>query len=362
MAKSIVIYCGDDSAPFALLAGQLYVVRLLRNLRRWHLSVIHHQMLRPKTYFWAMWLSVRRVSVQASENLVSTSSIVVAGTRQNRYLVPMRRNLRWLNGLECGDPRDVIYATLSLVDWNNRPRVQPDYSKSCVQLALDVLASPAGEEDEIGSKQLVRRLVRHLQLHEQVAEIEMRVASLSHTIPCPPAPVSEARRAPFFFRVQGFVLSSGNTGSELGVFCRAKNNKTSYFNPVLSTTKMQEGDYVLLSALAVFGTMIVARGKAKAEIFELTGYTKFAQSLLFDDVQPELFDLHFDCEDLLMREVLETAVFNLSRSGSDIQIYGSESLEKLLSRRVCRYEGSSYAVRLPSATFKADKTDGAVRV
>lgn len=59
----------------------------------------------------------------------------------------MYQILPTLTSLECQDPRDMIYATLSFVDWSKTSRILPDYKKSCFELAADVLRVCAGEED-----------------------------------------------------------------------------------------------------------------------------------------------------------------------------------------------------------------------
>lgn len=207
-----------------------------------------------------------------------------------------------------------------------------------------MLEASAGDEDRLGSMQLTRGLIYHLQLHEQVADIEARVAFLSHATPRVVAPIAGRALSRYCFRVEGFQLTTKPTGYNLGVQCHSEDRKTS-FNPVLNTTNMEEGDFVLRMILAASDIMIVATREADGPGFKLTGYTELTNSILADGLQSEPFDLCFDSEDLLMFEPLDSAVFNLPRCGVDV-VEESEKLAELMSRRVCRYERSSYATKM----------------
>jgi hypothetical protein len=43
------------------------------------------------------------------------------------------------SSLQCHDPRDKIYGTLGLIDWGDAPLIEPDYSRSRYDLAVECL-------------------------------------------------------------------------------------------------------------------------------------------------------------------------------------------------------------------------------
>ena len=86
--------------------------------------------------------------------------------------------------------------------------------------------------------------------------------------------------------------------------------------------------------------MVVGREDAGGR-FELIGYTAFKKG--FDDLPEKVyFDVFLDREDRLMMAILCHSLYDLPAGHGG---FNDPKMLEMLSRRVCRYKGSSYAKR-----------------
>lgn len=51
----------------------------------------------------------------------------------------LQHAVRAVRALRCQDPRDRVYGTLFLVEWNGEPPIAPDYARDALDLAVDVV-------------------------------------------------------------------------------------------------------------------------------------------------------------------------------------------------------------------------------
>lgn len=62
-----------------------------------------------------------------------------AGSTGTNGTNDLHQVVRWTSSFHCQDERDIIYGTLPLVDWQGTSPILPDYRKTRLALALDVL-------------------------------------------------------------------------------------------------------------------------------------------------------------------------------------------------------------------------------
>jgi hypothetical protein len=225
-----------------------------------------------------------------------------------------------------------------MVDWRGKPRIFPDYRKSCFELALEILTNSTLRLDDFGSF-LSLWLIENLQLREDF-EIEIRTLTLSSLGPDPPAPAQEGPQTRHTIPGYGYTLVS--RGSKLGLYMPYEIDG----HPMLETAVMQHGDTAIrfVNMLPYYNCMIVAREQSEG-YFALIGYTACEDSLDVSEDSWAKLSVYLDSEDLLMLQILNLSLLELSDSTGKDHVKGNAALARLLRRRVCRFKGSSYAVR-----------------
>ena len=144
MAKKIALWCGKDQIPFNLLQGHLWVID--------QLQILNVQSLRnfiAQSFLWSVppsgkmlfaWLTSKRVRLEKVAFSDVNSFLAEVSHKANKQHLPIVELLERLQGYQCEDRRDMVYATLSLVDWQGAQQIYPDYDKTCFELALEILA------------------------------------------------------------------------------------------------------------------------------------------------------------------------------------------------------------------------------
>jgi hypothetical protein len=91
-----------------------------------------------------------------------------AGGLRAVHKLPLTELLEKFEGYLCSDPRDSVYALLSLAsDRNSVGQVIADYSRTCTDLFFDLLSKKPGKHWDIGTAYILRRELRLA--HEEVA-------------------------------------------------------------------------------------------------------------------------------------------------------------------------------------------------
>jgi hypothetical protein len=234
----------------------------------------------------------------------------------------------------------MVYATLSMIDWQSKLRIFPDYNKSCFQLALDILQTSPFRYIDFRNT-LPDWLVKNLQLHGENQEVETRISLLSLLGPDPLAPEQDDTQAAFMIRGHSSRLITRI--SQPGLYIQG--STTGFLGPALETVDAQEGDIGirLVCFHRDFNWMMVGRERSDGN-FALIGHTAFEDGPGYFSARQDDIWCYIDREDLLMLTILNESLDQLSRGASKM-VKGREALSLLLSRRVCRFEGSSYVMR-----------------
>ena len=337
LAKDIVICCGNDQLPFRLLPGHLVMMLWLVKLRRTSVRISwkYLKLTKPRRMI-LMRLISRGIGVRDDDDPIGDSLPIDVGRKGSDRLLTVHEYLTRFQG-ECQDPRDMIYATLSMIDWCGNTQMHPDYGKSCFQLALEVLAHVDSNAD-LFNETLSEWLVKNLQLHRE-REVEIRVSTMSILGPDPPAPRQAQTLARRKIQGRGFTLTSQT--SQPGLYLRGFMGE--FIGPILETVNAQEGDIVirLIALDNGFNRMIVARQRSKGRL-SLIGLTALFEPPILGGPRDDILT-YFDPEDLLMLRILDESLDQLLRVPG-MRVTGNKAIFQLLSRRVCRFEGSSYAV------------------
>jgi hypothetical protein len=110
--------------------------------------------------------------------------------------------------------------------------------------------------------------------------------------------------------------------------------------PKLCLALLSQRDYVLWASLLWKQVLIVARERSDGR-FSLVGYAKSVRHCYSRGRRSRHFCVYFDLKDMLMYHILIGAVEPLRYSGQDER--KDAKMMELISRQMCRYQGSSYS-------------------
>ena len=375
MAKKIALWSGKDQVPFSSLHGYLWVIDQLETLRVQRLRYIIVQSLRDlkfHSFHWSVppsgkmliaWLISKRVRRKRTLPLNEDLFLAEVSHEANKEHLPIVELLGRLEGHQCDDRRDMVYATLSLVDWQGAQQIYPDYDKTCFELALEILALDH-RADLWDTTQVVHSLQLHGEqlchdrqklgtgepqrgshhFHDQLISQKIRLLSQKMSIAAAPTHGSILTRHISHTRGSRLVFRAAEPAPRLpALFGVHHTGRPAFltvgsFGPVLRSAPLQKGDWVF--DLFDHRCMVVGRDDAEGR-FDLIGYTAFEKD--FDYLPDKVyFDVFLDHEDRLMMAILWESLDTLP-SGHDS--FNDPEMLEMLSRRVCRYKGSSYAKR-----------------
>ena len=292
------------------------------------------------------WLLARRLGPEVIGKDFGFSPLVDIRCQKNTRLLTIDNCLQRMVGFRCEDIRDVFYATLSLVDWHgNKPH--PDYKMSVFALALNVLEERSNDRSDYDKSFRSPLLARNLRLNEFNAEIRERIDRLSSRTPAPAAPNNAVGCNRHLVHAHGLPLcfNPSEPDHDHHDFYITENRKPGNFDlhgPALKSAAIQKGDWVLMPRTYQHNAMIVAREQSDG-CFALVGYTTFeatSEKVFF--ANRVRINIIFDSEDLLIYAILDKTLEGVPRAH---RRHANPTVLNLLSRRVCRYQGSSYAVR-----------------
>lgn len=341
MAREIVVCCGNDQLPFGLLPGYQLAMALVDKIRRKSLARVLKDCegIDVCRTFLVQLLS-RGIGRRRSHPPLQLSTMIDIGRRERDLRLTTARDMPFFVELKCQDPRDMVYATLSILDW---PKLIPDYSISCFDLALSILEKSAPRDHDY-MVVLSGWLVNNLQLHEQIIDIETRIYHLSIPGSGPPNPTSKQTQTHHIMAGYGYKLLKRNSQPGLYIeYNSRKSNTKRFLGPAMETGGMRAGDIAIRIHNVTprwYSCMVVARAQEDGH-FALIGYTAFEESLEPIRWTRTRLEIHLDAEDMLMLQIL---FLRELWPDTDEEFKEKKGLSKLLSRRVCRFEGSSFVV------------------
>ena len=135
LAQSVSIYCGH----FQLLVLCPYTDLLLRAAAAYKVQ-IHDTFARQKAPVmsdkeWVQLVEVRNWQDRRVLHLLRQRWRLSERGEKSSF----GEALELFSSLQCQDPRDKVYGTLGLIDWRDAPPIEPDYSKSRYDLAVECL-------------------------------------------------------------------------------------------------------------------------------------------------------------------------------------------------------------------------------
>ena len=124
----IVLCCGTDHVPFETLIGL-------------HLLIQDHSVSLSRNRRGRLWLLRRAVlSTPALKTSARVNTHVIVSTPSTREYTDFYRAVTYACDLDCQDPRDHVYAVLSMVKWGKHEKpILPDYSKSRLGLYFEIM-------------------------------------------------------------------------------------------------------------------------------------------------------------------------------------------------------------------------------
>lgn len=116
LAQHVSVLCGDDTIPISWV----WVTCLALNAKF-------------KSFDHMLYLSC---FLQDEFSIVE--EMLKSGATDSRSKT-LKNTIREIASLQCQNPRDRIYGILSMIDWDGREPIQPDYSKDRLDLAMEAL-------------------------------------------------------------------------------------------------------------------------------------------------------------------------------------------------------------------------------
>ena len=378
MGREVMLWCGSDHIPFDLLAGHLGIMCRTLKLAKSDLPTAERDW--GYSRFWKgsyAWRMSSRLYCNNIESLVTRSALVELDIDRGSIRT-INRDLARVHGFECENPLDKFYGMLALIAWSGQKPIVPDYQKSTFQLALELLGKEWADDTYYDIRFRAAWLVENFRLDKSNWRIRERLDRLSPRVAGPGLPMNDDRVC---HKICGYgypiVSKRPDVGQQSHQFyirapgrsCRRSpfDGRTFHlptvsgetlYGPLLDSAEMEEGDWIIQLRMhgadvnlgvkdyeQAYNTyFIIARPDTKVR-FELIGYTTSGiMPKLFHHYDEE-FNFYLDSEDLLMVAVHHNHWRHLLKT-SDGEIE-KESLFQLWSQRICRFPGSSFAMREP---------------
>lgn len=126
LAGDVSVICGHDMIPISCI---------------WMTCLVLHVEITWYKGRFTLWCELGR-AIGAQEQLLEAGST-------GRESMPLEIAMEKVESLHCQDPRDRFYGTLSIIDWNGREPIQPEYNKDRFDLAVEVLKR-LGHKSDLG--------------------------------------------------------------------------------------------------------------------------------------------------------------------------------------------------------------------
>lgn len=284
------------------------------------------------------------------------SLALASGNLRPRHLLP---TLAYVSHLHCADVRDKIYGILSLVDWTPNIKPQPDYGKSVLEVASEVLGLIHQSRHSVlfRSVETLANLF-HLSLSHQLVRATMAARNSQITLSLDEDPGSGVyglmENAVGTQGGHSVVIESGWCSARIYSSSPNKRNKFSVrysqttedgiWNMLLeynSTTVARVPSNTKIGDLLLYPDAIHRRDNLRHSTGLIARPGQFGQSTIIGGVstnlyehpavqprQPANFEIHWNPEDAL--------IFYLHAMSSETTI-------DLVDLRVCKTPGSSFA-------------------
>ncbi|KAF4848561.1 D-xylose 1-dehydrogenase [Colletotrichum siamense] len=306
-------------------------------------------------------------------------------TGRHDHPFELHKAISLMQELECQDLRDRVYGIISLVDWEGREPIFPDYTASVFQLAVKVVAKYAELRSlHLGSQELansetsvlsqVQHLLEILGLTAEAEDVQRAIKLRQRPLilpmgPCQESCIPERYKDHSWF---GWQLTSANYVKpaesnenivrdvtkeflpDLGlVQLRTPKNKNGDYTQVVLPATIKPGDWIILAG--EFGRsyhdeclileenvgQFAIIGWGLRDIKSLSSQQQF--SYTFGSIT-EHFEVRFDPEDLVTL-VAQRDLNYSNRNKSVPPTSQLAQLSKSLATRVCKEQWSSYAVK-----------------
>ncbi|KUI69487.1 Heterokaryon incompatibility protein 6, OR allele [Cytospora mali] len=344
--KRVSVHCGKERLSIRLFSGMAVAAKY------WY-----HTMFYSMQHFYTMHpeLSAPTINDVHIKRMDKVSHALLERGSWVTESLSLEYALQQVWDLNCADPRDRVYGVISVVDWENKPPICPDYTKDRLEIAIEAI----GAIETLGSSQdlpKVEKAARSLDLIDhpsrQLAEaIQRRRRSSQHSVN-----TNQKHHHRIQDSFQGWLLAQEEGKWELShsqpydkapilvrslggyLSSREASAETNAHTIILPPTT-QAGDWLLVKYLSEdLCLALIGRQQADGR-FDIVG--KGAISPVLSDMpygdDHTLVDVHFDIEDSIVL-ICEGEGF---RSG--LNHVPDDKFTEYLETKVCGQVGSSYA-------------------
>lgn len=116
LGQTVSVICGHESIPISWI---------------WTTCLILHAKL--------SWVRGRPRLYASTDYCIRPQMDLLQAGSTNQKSMPLEFALAKVKFLHCQDPRDRFYGILSMIDWDGREPIQPEYNKDRLDLAVEVL-------------------------------------------------------------------------------------------------------------------------------------------------------------------------------------------------------------------------------
>ncbi|KUI52962.1 Heterokaryon incompatibility protein 6, OR allele [Cytospora mali] len=340
--KRVSVHCGKERLSIRLFSGMALAANY------WF-----HTMFYAMQHFYTMHpeLSGPTINDVHIKSIDKVSHVLLECGSWVTELLPLEYALQQVWDLNYTDPRDKVYGVISVVDWENKTPICPDYTKDRLEIATEVIGAIQSSQD----LPKVEKAVRSLDLidhpsHQLAEAIQRRRRSSQHPVN---TNQKQARTQDSF---QGWLLAQEEGKWELShsppydkapisvqslgehLSSREASAETSAHTIILPPTT-QAGDWLLVKYLSKdLCLALIGRQQADGR-FDIVGKGVISPSLsdVLSDDDHTLVDVHLGIEDFTV------LICEGEGSRRDFSHIPDDKFTEYLETRVCGQPGSSYA-------------------